>query len=236
MLMPMSEREISFDTETTGFKPEDGHRLVEIGAVEMVNRIPTGRSYHQYINPQRDVPEGAFRVHGLSEEFLSDYPLFKEIVDDFLEFVGDSTLIIHNADFDMRFINAELKWVNKPLIPVQQAFCTLKHARATFPGAPASLDALCKRFQIDNSERTKHGALLDAELLAEMYLELMGGAQVGMALDAEPEGDENGGDGAKRVNQFQVLAARPHAASEAEEAAHKAFVEQHIKKPLWEQV
>lgn len=175
-------REIVLDTETTGFDPKSGDRMVEIGAVELLNHMPTGATYHQYINPQRDMPQSAFEVHGLSTEFLRDYPVFADIAQDFLDFIGDSTLVIHNAKFDIPFLNAELGWCNFPEIPMQRAIDTLDIARKKFPGSPASLDALCRRFGIDNSRRTLHGALLDSEILAEVYLELIGGRQPDLVL------------------------------------------------------
>ena len=175
-------REIVWDTETTGFDPETGDRLVEIGAVELDNHLPTGRVYHQYINPKRDMPTSAFEVHGLSIEFLSNKPIFESIGQDFLDFIGDSVLIAHNANFDMKFINAELKMAGMRQIPMSQSKDTLELARRRFPGAQNSLDALCRRFGIDNSSREKHGALLDSELLAEVYLELIGGRQPDFAL------------------------------------------------------
>ena len=170
-------REIVLDTETTGFEPGEGDRIVEIGAVELLGHVPTGRTYHQYINPKRSMPAEAFAVHGLGDDFLADKPVFADIAQDFLDFAGDAKLIIHNAAFDMKFLNAELGWVNKPLLPMDQAIDTLMIARRKFPGSPASLDALCRRFGIDNSSRTLHGALLDSEILAEVYLELIGGRQ-----------------------------------------------------------
>ena len=170
-------REIVLDTETTGLDPLQGDRIVEIGAVELINHMPTGRTFHQYINPERDMPQEAFNVHGLSEEFLSDKPVFRAVGREFLDFIGDAKLVIHNAAFDMKFLNAELKWMNAPQIPMAQAVDTLAIARSRFPGAQNSLDALCRRFGIDNSARTKHGALLDSEILAEVYLELVGGRQ-----------------------------------------------------------
>ena len=168
-------REIVMDTETTGLDPFDGHRIVEIGGVELDNHVPTGRTYHQYINPMRDMPTEAFEVHGISEEFLADKPTFDKIAQEFLDFVGDAVLVIHNAPFDMKFLNAELEWVGKPKLPLSQALDTLAIARKRFPGSPSSLDALCRRFGIDNSNRTLHGALLDSEILADVYLELIGG-------------------------------------------------------------
>lgn len=170
-------REIVLDTETTGIDPKDGHRIVEIGAVELFNYTPTGVTYHQYINPLRSMPAEAFAVHGLGDDFLSAQPVFDDIVEEFLQFLGDARMIIHNAAFDMRFINAELARVNRPALPSARAFDTLTLARKKFPGSPASLDALCRRFGVDNAAREKHGALLDSEILAEVYLELIGGRQ-----------------------------------------------------------
>ena len=175
-------REIVLDTETTGLDPETGDRLVEIGAVELYGHVPTGKTYHQYINPERDVPQEAVDVHGLTFDFLRDKPLFRDVANDFLAFIGDAKLVIHNAAFDMKFLNAELKWQSKPQIPWERAIDTLEIARKKFPGSPASLDALCRRYGIDNSARTLHGALLDSEILAEVYLELIGGRQPGLVL------------------------------------------------------
>lgn len=175
-------REIVLDTETTGFEPETGDRIVEIGAVELINHMPTDRVYHQYINPERAMPQGAFEVHGLGDEFLADKPVFAKIGQAFLDFIGDDKLIIHNASFDMKFLNAELKWAGMRRLPMDQAIDTLAIARRKFPGSPASLDALCRRFNIDNTARTLHGALLDSEILAEVYLELIGGREPGLVL------------------------------------------------------
>ncbi|GFE64548.1 DNA polymerase III subunit epsilon [Litoreibacter roseus] len=177
-------REIVLDTETTGFEPFEGDRIVEIGAVELHNHMPTGRTYHQYINPQRAMPKEAFEVHGLGDDFLRDKPLFKDIARAFLDFVQDAKLVIHNASFDMKFLNAELGWCDLPQLPMSQALDTLAIARKRFPGSPASLDALCRRFNIDNSAREKHGALLDSEILAEVYLELAGGRQPDLVLSS----------------------------------------------------
>lgn len=176
-------REIVLDTETTGFEPSEGHRLVEIGCLELVNHLPTGNVFQTYLNPLRDVPLEASRIHGLTTEFLKGHPLFAEKVDAFLEFIGDSVLVIHNAEFDMKFINAELKSAGFQPIPMSRVTDTLPLAREKFPGQPANLDALCRRFKIDNSARKFHGALLDSELLAEVYLELVGGRQHGFSLD-----------------------------------------------------
>ncbi|MBZ0217774.1 MAG: DNA polymerase III subunit epsilon [Fimbriimonadaceae bacterium] len=176
-------REIVLDTETTGLDPATGDRIVEIGCVELINHIPTGNVWHEYINPARDMPEGAFAVHGLSEEFLSDKPLFVDLADSFLEFVAQSDLIIHNAAFDIAFLNAELATISRGFISMSRVIDTLGMARRRNPGGQNSLDALCRKFAIDNSKRTKHGALLDAELLAEVYLELIGGRQTGLSLE-----------------------------------------------------
>ena len=170
-------REIVLDTETTGLDPLRGDRLVEIGCVEIFNRMPTGQTFHRYINPQRDVPREAFEVHGLSTEFLADKPLFSSVVDDFLAFVGDAPLVIHNASFDIGFINAELEKVARAAIPRERLVDTLLLARRKHPGVSNRLDDLCSRYAIDNSHRTKHGALLDAELLAEVYIDLIGARQ-----------------------------------------------------------
>jgi len=175
-------REIILDTETTGLTPEEGHRIVEIGALEIINRMPTGKSFHTYINPERNMPEEAFKIHGISEYFLKDKPVFKEIAKDFLEFIGDGDLVIHNAPFDMKFINAELQWLERKPISLDKVIDTLQMARKKFPGAKNSLDALCKRFGISLAQRTFHGALLDAELLLDVYLDLKGCRQLGLGL------------------------------------------------------
>ena len=196
-------REIVLDTETTGLSPATGDRLVEIGCVELINHIPSGRHYHVYINPQRSMPEEAFRVHGLSDEFLADKPLFRAVAADFRDFIGDATLVIHNAPFDMGFLNAELEKVGqRPL--ANMVIDTVALAREKHPGARVSLDALCKHYGIDNSRRTLHGALLDSEILAEVYLELIGGKQVSLALIAE-----NRVSGADAIATRIVAAPRP---------------------------
>ena len=177
-------REIVFDTETTGLDPFQGDRVVEIGCVELINHVPTGRTYHQYINPERSLSEDVVAVHGLTEQFLSDKPKFSEIVDEFLAFIGsDSMLVAHNASFDMKFLNAELSWVGYPPLSYDRVIDTLILARKKFPGSRVNLNELCKRFHIDNSARTVHGALLDSELLADVYLELLGGREPGLILD-----------------------------------------------------
>jgi DNA polymerase-3 subunit epsilon len=175
-------REIVLDTETTGLDPAEGHRIVEVGAVELVNHMPTGRSFHRYINPERPMPREAFEVHGLGDEALRSQPPFRDIAPAFLDFLGTAPLVIHNAAFDMRFLNAELLACGLPTLAPDRAIDTLAMARQKFPGAPVSLDALCRRFGVDNSARDKHGALLDSELLAEVYLELVGGRQPGLVL------------------------------------------------------
>ncbi|MFY0633508.1 MAG: DNA polymerase III subunit epsilon [Vannielia sp.] len=224
-------REIVLDTETTGFDPFSGDRIVEIGAVELVGHMPTGNHYHQYINPQRDMPTEAFEVHGISEEFLKDKPLFAAIAQDFLDFIGDAKLVIHNAAFDMKFLNAELGWVNKPKIPNDRAIDTVAMARKKFPGSPASLDALCRRFGI-TTERELHGALLDSQILADVYLELIGGRQPGLVLSEKTDQSETGITDAnwRPSPRPQALAAR---LTETESAAHQAFVEKLGDAALW---
>jgi DNA polymerase III subunit epsilon len=177
-------REIVLDTETTGFEPSEGHRLVEIGCVEIFDRYPTGNIFHAYVNPERDMPAGAFNVHGLSAEFLKDKPLFPHIYDGFVEFLGDANIVIHNAAFDMKFLNAEFTKIGKPLLASSRIIDTLMLARRKHPGMSNTLDALCDRYNIDRSKRVKHGALLDSEMLAEVYSELLGGKQSKMDLNA----------------------------------------------------
>ncbi len=219
-------REMILDTETTGLDPAE-HRLVEIACIELVNHLPTGRSFQRYLNPERDMHEDAQRVHGLTAEFLADKPKFAEIVDEFLDFVGDAGLVIHNADFDMGFINAELARAKRPAIDRARATDTVTLARRKFPGQPASLDALCQRFAIDNTHRTLHGALLDAELLAEVYLELIGGRQATMTLVAAGSARTR-----EAVAARPVRPARPHAPLPDELAAHQTLLKA-IKDPLW---
>lgn len=185
-------REIVLDTETTGLDPESGDRLVEIGAVELLNHMPTGRTFHAYINPQRDVPQEAVDVHGLTAQFLADKPVFAAIAIEFAAFIGDARLVIHNAAFDMKFLNAELGWAKQPAVAWARAVDTLELARRRFPGAQNTLDALCRRFGVDNSAREKHGALLDSELLAAVYLELIGGRQPDLSLTVVTAGPAGG--------------------------------------------
>lgn len=222
-------REIVFDTETTGLDPLKGDRIVEIGCVEIYNTIPTGQTFHVYLDPERDMPEEAFRVHGLSSEFLTGKPLFSTIVDDFLSFIGDANLVAHNAEFDMRFINAELARVGRSRIPQERIVDTLILARRKHPGASNSLDALCARYGVDTSRRTKHGALLDSELLAEVYAELMGGRQAALVLT---ESIVTAAEAIVReIGQRAAPLAPALTADEAQ--AHQAFVARLGEKAIW---
>lgn len=221
-------REIVLDTETTGLDPANGHRLVEIACLELSNHIPTGRRYQLYLNPDRDVPADAAAVHGLTSEFLADKQRFGDIVEKLLEFIGDAPLVIHNAEFDMRFLNAELTRAGRPGIDFTRAVDTLLLARQKFPGAPVSLDALCKRFAVDNSGRSYHGALLDAELLAAVYLELIGGRQAGLELVAASTRIREAAVAGDRISRSPRL----QQPTEAELIAHAALVAQ-LREPLW---
>lgn len=218
-------REVVLDTETTGLSPADGHRIVEVGCVELLNHVPTGRRFQAYFNPERDMPAEAESVHGLSAAFLADKPLFAERADDLLAFLADSPLVIHNADFDLRFLNAELQRLDRPAIAGARAIDTVGMARAKFPGAPANLDALCKRFGIDISGREIHGALKDSLLLAQVYLELVGGRQPGLTLASESAGADITGAPIDREP-------RPHAPSAEDLARHAAFLEK-LSEPIW---
>ena len=222
-------REIVFDTETTGLSFQGGDRLVEIGCVELVNRVETGRTFHRYINPERDMPEEAERVHGLSARFLSDKPLFAHIIEEMLEFLGDAPLIAHNAGFDFSFLNGELLRHTRPEICRTRMVDTLMLARTRHPGAKHTLDALCVRYGIDRSHRVLHGALLDAQLLAQVYVELTGGRQIGLGLAEDVAVVETVAVGSVHRD---VRPPRPHAASAAELAAHAEFM-RGIKEPLW---
>lgn len=225
-------REIVLDTETTGFEPADGDRIVEIGAVELWNHVATGKTYHQYINPERSMPKEAFEVHGLGDEFLADKPVFADIAQAFVDFVGDSQMVIHNASFDMKFLNAELGWVKRPLLPMTQALDTLAIARKKFPGSPASLDALCRRFGIDNSNRVLHGALLDSEILAEVYLELIGGKQPDFALSAVQNTAASNGTGSTwRARPRETPL--PSKITNEDAANHAAFIDSLGDGALW---
>jgi DNA polymerase-3 subunit epsilon len=224
-------REIVLDTETTGLDPLRGDRLVEIGCVEMLNRMPTGQSFHVYINPERDMPAEAFAVHGLSAEFLATKQLFHEVVDDFLEVIGDAPLVIHNASFDISFINAELDRIKRPAIPRERLVDTLLLARRKHPGVSNRLDDLCSRYAIDNSRRTKHGALLDAELLAEVYVDLVGARQSQLLLASESE--ETRANGAADAPRRQRPAPLTPRISDAEREAHRAFIATLGDKAIW---
>lgn len=227
-------REICLDTETTGFEPSEGHRIVEIGALELDNHVPTGRTYHQYINPERSMPTEAFQVHGLGDDFLRDKPVFARIGQEFLDFIGpDAKLVIHNAAFDMKFLNAELGWAGLPSIANARAVDTLTMARRKFPGSPATLDALCRRFGIDNSHRTLHGALLDSEILAEVYLELLGGRQpvFGLAPVQKVATTAVVAEDSWRPRSRPVPL--PPRLTEAERAAHEALIAKLGDAAIW---
>ena len=226
-------REIVLDTETTGLDPIQGDRIVEIGAVELFNHMPTGETYHQYINPQRLMPQEAFAVHGLGDDFLRDKPTFAKIATDFLAFIGGSRLVIHNAAFDMKFFNAELRWVDRLQIPLDQALDTLAIARKRFPGSPVSLDALCRRFSINNTARTLHGALLDSEILAEVYLELIGGRQPDLTLAARAEAPQQSVSNSQDWRPMPRPAPLPGRLSDSERTRHSEFIAVLGAAPVW---
>ncbi|HTZ79716.1 MAG TPA: DNA polymerase III subunit epsilon [Stellaceae bacterium] len=219
-------REIVLDTETTGLDPDAGHRLIEIACIELLNHVPTGRVFHHAVDPEREVGEEAFAVHGISTEMLRGKPLFAAIADEMLAFIGGDPLVIHNAEFDLKFINAELRRCGKPALEIP-FIDTVALARKRFPGSPASLDALCRRFAIDLSQRSRHGARLDAELLASVYLELIGGRQPGLDFAAQALAAAAGA-AVERI----MRPPRPHAPSAAELAAHAAFLAK-LKAPIW---
>lgn len=221
-------REIVVDTETTGLDPHSGHRIVEIAAIELFHHVPTGRKFHCYVNPERDMPPEAFQVHGLSEEFLADHPVFVAMVDEFLAFVGDDPLVIHNAEFDVAFLNAELARAGRPFLTANYVD-TLSMARRRFPGAPASLDALCRRFAVDLSARDKHGAEIDCGLLAEVYVELLGGRQPGLDFAVV---EAAGALGLAAFEDRPIRPPRPHAATPEELAAHHALLAT-ISNAMW---
>ena len=230
-------REIIFDTETTGLDPKTGDRMVEIGCVEMVGRIETGNSYHAYYNPERDMPAAAEAVHGLSSSFLSSKPLFKDTADELLEFLGDAPLVAHNAGFDFGFLNAELQLIGREPILMDRMVDTVAIARKKHPGAKLSLDALCTRYGVDRSHRVKHGALLDAELLAQVYVELTGGRQIGLELasdepNIELAATESPSIAKREQTQRAFREPRPHSANEAELARHAEFVAG-IEDAIW---
>lgn len=237
-------REIVLDTETTGFDPESGDRIVEIGAIELFNHMPTGVTFHEYINPERSMPKGAFEVHGIGPDILEppqmpkpgavtlrDKQLFANVGQRFLDFVGDAKLVIHNASFDMKFLNAELRWLGLRQLPMEQAIDTLAMARKKFPGSPATLDALCRRFYIDNASRTLHGALLDSEILAEVYLELIGGRQPDFGLATTASAGSGAADDTWRAT------ARPTPLKTRltvdEQSAHDVFVDKMGDGAVW---
>jgi DNA polymerase III subunit epsilon len=223
-------REIIFDTETTGLSPREGHRLVEIGCIEVINRFPTGKVFHKYLNPERDMPFEAFEIHGLSSEFLKDKPLFADVANEFEAFISGAQLVAHNAGFDIGFINAEFARVGKPPITMDRVVDTVVLARRKFPGAKASLDALCARFGVDNSKRTKHGALLDAEILAEVYSELLGGKQSALVLDQTQEREVVNVVAFDVAKRDQPLVS---ALTLADGAKHADFVGEIGEKALW---
>lgn len=228
-------REIVLDTETTGLDPFNGDRIVEIGCIELINHIPTGRTYHQYINPQRALSEEVVAVHGLTETFLADKPIFKDIADDFLAFIGEeSKLVIHNAPFDMKFLNAELSWVDKQVLSFDRVIDTLVMARQKFPGARVNLNELCKRFNVDNTARTLHGALLDSELLAEVYLELIGGREPGLIFGKSTTFAHNNLTNSSMTGTQKVAPkkVRTFPVDSDEEKQHIEFVRQ-IKNNIW---
>ncbi|WP_310468514.1 DNA polymerase III subunit epsilon [Sphingomonas sp.] len=224
-------REIIFDTETTGLSPAGGDRMVEIGCVEMFNRVETGRHFHAYFNPERPMPSEAEAVHGLSNVFLASKPRFTELADDILEFIGDSPLVAHNASFDFGFLNHELGLCARPPVCTSRMICTLVLARGRHPGAKHSLDALCTRFGVDRSQRVKHGALLDAQLLAQVYVELTGGRQIGLGLVADTDTVPVHAGGAAVIAR-EPRVARPHFAANDELERHRAFIAR-LANPLW---
>ena len=224
-------REIVLDTETTGLDPALGHRLVEVGCIELLNRIPTGAVFHAYLNPERDMPAEAFAIHGLATDFLKDKPRFSDIADDFLAFIGDAPLVIHNAGFDHGFLNAELKRIARALIARERLVDTLLLARRKHPAGPNRLDDLCARYAIDNSRRTKHGALLDAEILAEVYLELIGARQAQLGLAESVERRAKGNDGVV-MRRERSVALEPRI-GDADRAAHRKFVATLGENAVW---
>lgn len=226
-------REVVLDTETTGLSPKDGHRIVEIGAIELIGYLPTKNKFHVYLNPERNMPKEAEIIHGLSDKFLRDKPKFVEIADEFLDFIGNSPLVIHNASFDMQFLNAELEWANKPCLKHEQAIDTLLISRQKFPGAAASLDALCKRFGIDNSMREKHSALLDSEILAEVYLMLIGGHQPKLELTQNFLKTMQKQEKTKNNPILKRKKPLPALLTKEESIAHSAFIKQLGNKAYW---
>ena len=233
MMARMSNIEIVLDTETTGFEPAEGHRIIEIGCVELDGHIPTGRTLQLYVNPEREIPAEAIAIHGITNEFVADKPTFAEVYSEFIEFIGSGKLVIHNAEFDMKFLNHHLQQVGHKAIGWKNVIDTLGLARKKFPGSPANLDALCRRFEIDNTERTYHGALLDSELLAEVYLELLGGRQHGLSLaDDKKSGSGDSRGGLNLKTKRPIREPRPHKASPEELAKHKELLEK-LNDAMW---
>lgn len=230
-------REICLDTETTGLDPKDGHKIIEIACFELINKVKTGKVFHSFVNPLRDVPHEAFRIHGISTEFLKDKPTFDLIADKFLDFIGDDVLVIHNASFDIKFLNFELNFLRKKTLEMTRVVDSLMLARKKFPGGQNSLDALCKRFNLDLSKREKHGAMIDTELLCDVYIELMGGAQEGFGFDniKKNEASKNNEiiDLVVPKNNKKIIADRNFVVSDAELKEHQEFIEKNFKTTFW---
>lgn len=226
-------REICLDTETTGLDPKDGHKIIEIACVELVDRVRTGEFFHVYVNPRREVPQEAFNVHGISTEFLQDKPIFDHVAQQFLDFIKDGTLVIHNAAFDLKFLNYELQIIGLDPLTKDNVVDSLQLARRKFPGSPASLDALCKRFSVDLSKRTKHGALLDTELLCDVYIELMGGAQSGFGFGSKKEKAEEESEIKVLDPVRKNVEKRKFSLSDDDLAKHKEFISKNFKENLW---
>ncbi len=228
-------REVCLDIETTGLDPRDGHRIVEIAAIELVDRVKTGKFFHSYVNPRRDVPQEAFAIHGISTDFLQDKPIFNHVAYKFLDFIRGAKLVIHNAAFDTKFINYELSMLGIDKLDMANVLDSLAIARSKFPGSPASLDALCKRFGIDLSKRTKHGALLDTELLCDVYIELMGGAQGGLAFEAKNQVEKKSENSPEieRIESNKILPKRDFVIPESELKKHQEFILKNFKSNFW---
>jgi DNA polymerase-3 subunit epsilon len=230
-------REICLDTETTGLDPKDGHKIIEIACFELINKVKTGKVFHSFVNPLRDVPHEAFRIHGISTEFLKDKPTFDLIADKFLEFIGDDILVIHNASFDIKFLNFELNFLRKKTLEMSRVIDSLMLARKKFPGGQNSLDALCKRFNLDLSKREKHGAMIDTELLCDVYIELMGGAQEGFGFDNIKKNDSIKSnqitDVAVPRNNKKIIADRNFELTSEELKMHEDFIKLNFKTTFW---
>ncbi len=226
-------RELCLDIETTGLDPRSGHRIVEIAAIELVNKVRTGNFFHSYVNPRRDMPQEAFKIHGISSEFLRDKPIFDHIANKFLDFVKDTKIVIHNAAFDTKFINYELKIIGLPELNMKNVIDSLTIARQKFPGSPASLDALCRRFNVDLTKRTKHGALLDTELLCEVYIELMGGAQTGFGFGAAQKEVAKIIANVDASENKNILPKRDFHTSKDDLKLHQEFITKHLKENMW---